>query len=68
MPGKSGNDVAGLILEIHPEARVLYMSGHTNHGAVLAGAPDGRTPILPKPFTPDGLARAVRRILHGPAR
>jgi PAS domain S-box-containing protein len=65
MPGASGPRLAEQMIEIHPQARVVYMSGYTdgavvNHGLLEAGAA-----FLQKPFTPQALAAKVREVLDG---
>ncbi|MBI5396701.1 MAG: PAS domain S-box protein [Verrucomicrobia bacterium] len=65
MPGMSGRIVAQLVVSIHPETKVLYISGYTDitithHGIIAAG-----TAFLQKPFTPDALALKVREVLEG---
>ena len=39
------------------------MSGYTANVPVLPGAPKTGSTFLPKPFTPDALARRVREVL-----
>jgi two-component system cell cycle sensor histidine kinase/response regulator CckA len=63
MPGKSGPELSRRLAEHRPGTRVLYVSGYTDaamasHVALGAGAS-----FLPKPFTPETLARKVREIL-----
>ncbi|MBI4628461.1 MAG: hybrid sensor histidine kinase/response regulator, partial [Candidatus Rokubacteria bacterium] len=45
-----------------------YMSGYTDDAIVRHGALDADTVLLPKPFTPDSLARQVQEMLRRPAR
>jgi PAS domain S-box-containing protein len=63
MPAMRGPALAAQILQIQPEARVLYMSGYTTEAIASQGAIDPPGPLLQKPFTPDGLARIVRQVL-----
>ena len=68
MPGMTGRELAGQLRAVRPELDVLFMSGYTEDA--VAG-PDGLmdgAEFLPKPFTPDGLARKVRAILDGRPR
>jgi CheY-like chemotaxis protein len=63
MPAMRGPALAAQILQIQPEARILYISGYTTEAIASQGAIDPPGPLLQKPFTPDGLARIVRQVL-----
>ncbi|HWP35961.1 MAG TPA: PAS domain S-box protein [Gemmatimonadales bacterium] len=67
MPGMSGPDLHRRAAQERPGLAVLFMSGYPGEDA--AGAPLGvaGAPFLAKPFTADGLARAVRQTLDGGA-
>jgi len=65
MPGEGGPRLARRLAQAHPALRVLFMSGYASEAgeyAVPAGAG-----FLPKPFTPEDLLAAVRRVLDAPA-
>jgi len=61
LPGPGGGRLAEELLEARPRARVLLMSGF-GEGAESAG-PGSAQAILPKPFSSEQLARAVRSVL-----
>ncbi len=63
MPKISGADLAGLIKPVHPETRVLYVSGYTNDAIIRHGIMTANVNFLQKPFTPAGLASKVRHVL-----
>jgi CheY-like chemotaxis protein len=65
MPGMSGRIVAQLVVSIHPEAKVLFISGYTDITITHHGILDAGAAFLQKPFTPDALAQKVREILDG---
>ena len=65
MPGDGGRAVAEEARRVHPEARVLYMSGYASDTLGERGILTAEIPFLAKPFTPAGLARAVRAALDG---
>lgn len=60
MPEMSGKDLAERIEKLIPGTPVLFTSGYTDGEIVRRGllAPDAA--FLQKPFTPEGLVRAVR--------
>ena len=60
MPLMGGEKLAGRIREIHPETRVLYISGYTDDAIV----DEPGTEFMQKPFTPTVLARRVREVLE----
>ncbi len=66
MPGMSGPELVRELSAIAPRARALLMSGHAD-AALLDEVPDLRQAFLPKPYTPERLARKVREVLDAPA-
>jgi PAS domain S-box-containing protein len=68
MPYVSGQELAERLRAVQPDMRILFMSGHSEGiDAGSMGIPQGME-YLPKPFTPDMLARRVREILDGAGR
>jgi PAS domain S-box-containing protein len=63
MPEINGKDLATCLVEKHPEAKVLYMSGYTENAIVHHGVLDAGTAFLQKPFRADALAQKVREVL-----
>lgn len=66
MPGMNGREAAESLTLIHPEARVLFMSGYTDDAVIRHGLLNEKTAFLQKPFTPRALAYKVREILDQP--
>jgi PAS domain S-box-containing protein len=62
MPGISGRELVKMLAPVRPDMKVLYISGYSDHTLVAPGA-EAAAAFLQKPFTPDRLARAVRRAL-----
>jgi DNA-binding NtrC family response regulator len=61
MPGGGGGTLAAVLSARRPSMKVLLMSGYYTEPA----GPQSPA-FLPKPFSPTGLARAVRQVLdHG---
>ena len=67
MPQMSGRQLAQGIADIHPDIRVLYMSGYTDGVIAHHGVLDAGVAYLQKPFTADFLARKVREVLDARA-
>jgi two-component system cell cycle sensor histidine kinase/response regulator CckA len=66
MPGMSGRQVAAEMASLHPEARVLFVSGYTDDAVVRHGVLQEGVHFLPKPFSSIGLARKIREVLDSP--
>ena len=63
MPLMNGKELADRLTQMHPGAKVLYTSGHTNDAIVQYGVLEPGTEFLQKPFTRAILARRVREVL-----
>jgi CheY-like chemotaxis protein len=68
MPGMGGRELAQHLSVIKPDLRVLFMSGYTDDVGIMGGQDEGLTSFLPKPFTPEVLAGAVRDLLDARTR
>jgi PAS domain S-box-containing protein len=64
MPGPNGQQVSDGLTVLHPETRVIYMSGYPGSLRAQEMSSDCNRAYLSKPFTPDFLARKVRRMLE----
>jgi DNA-binding response OmpR family regulator len=60
-PGTTGFDVARRARELHPELKVIYITGHAAHLQKM-GVADAI--MFPKPFYPDELADQVAALLQ----
>lgn len=63
MPDMGGTELASRLQELHPDIRVLFMSGYTDDGVVRNGLLGEGRAFLQKPFAPQTLARKVREVL-----
>jgi signal transduction histidine kinase/ActR/RegA family two-component response regulator len=65
MPGMGGRELADRVMRLHPEAKVLFMSGYTEDTRIQHGVPPDLVAYLQKPFDQDMLWRRVRELLDG---
>ncbi len=63
MPGMNGAELAHMLAARYPAMRVLYMSGYAEDRLIEQTGLAAGVPFMPKPFTPDSLARKVRDVL-----
>jgi CheY-like chemotaxis protein len=68
MPDIDGRTMAAMVRERNPRAKVLYMSGYTEHEAVKASSSEPMDHLLRKPFTVEELDGAVRSAIEGRRR
>jgi YesN/AraC family two-component response regulator len=61
MPGMKGPAVAEKLESLHPETKVLFMSGYS--GFVSRGLVDPHAALISKPFTREELLRKIRQVL-----
>ena len=63
MPELSGLEVVQHIAKLHPETKVLYMTGYTDSDLSEIGLQRSAVSLLTKPFTPRSLLKAAREVL-----
>jgi PAS domain S-box-containing protein len=63
MPGATGPELTGLLVERDPGLKVIYMSGHTEDAIVQHRVLRPGVAFLSKPFTSESLGRKVRERL-----
>jgi len=66
MPGKSGRELGDELARRWPAVPVIFMSGYTGELIARRGMADAGIVLIPKPFTREELARAVRGALDRP--
>jgi PAS domain S-box-containing protein len=64
MPEVGGKQLANRLSILHPETKVLYMSGYTDDAIVRHGILTGSMAFLQKPFTPNALMQKIREVLE----
>jgi two-component system, cell cycle sensor histidine kinase and response regulator CckA len=68
MPKMNGRELAEKLEPLHPETRVLFMSGYTGGVIVRHGILSSDEVFIQKPFTPSSLMKKVRETLDAPAK
>jgi nitrogen-specific signal transduction histidine kinase len=63
MPQMGGKELLRQFKTLHPEIKVLFMSGYTDHAVTQHPGFNPGEPFLGKPFSPTALARKVREVL-----
>lgn len=64
MPGMRGEELVARLRQSQPDLRAILMSGYGDGPPTEHGGGAGPTTLLPKPFAPDDLKRAVREALR----
>ncbi len=63
MPGMNGRELANRIQALCPDLKTLFMSGYTRNVIVHRGVLDEGVNFIQKPFSINGMATAVRKLL-----
>ena len=63
MPVMDGQQLAGKLWEIHPPAKVLFISGSDSVGGIGPAAESPKAHLLVKPYTNEALLNAVNAML-----
>ena len=64
MPGMHGSDLADRVREGRPRLPVVYMSGYPEEATISERIQSPDAAFLAKPFTPEALLNAIRRMLN----
>jgi two-component system, cell cycle sensor histidine kinase and response regulator CckA len=63
MPKIGGREAAERLQPLYPQMKVIYMSGYTDNTIVHHGILAPELNFIQKPFTPEGLAHKMRKVL-----
>jgi PAS domain S-box-containing protein len=63
MPKMSGRELAARIHQLHPETKVVFMSGHSEELLLESGPPPEHSGFIQKPFSPTALGQLIRHVL-----
>jgi two-component system cell cycle sensor histidine kinase/response regulator CckA len=66
MPQMSGQDLAHRAGRLHPEARLLYMTGYAGNKIGSSELLEMGAQFIQKPFTADALAQKIRAVMDVP--
>jgi CheY-like chemotaxis protein len=68
MPGMNGRKLADEALRLKPDLKILFATGYTRNAMLHNGTFDEGVELIMKPFTFEGLAEKVAKVLsHKPA-
>jgi len=59
----NGRELADHALKLRPDLKVLFTTGYTRNAIVHNGRLDDDVSLITKPFTLEGLASKVRKLL-----
>ena len=65
MPKITGRTVAEKLAVLHPESKVVFVSGYTDDVIVRHGILNENVPFLQKPYSREGLTAKIRSVLDG---
>jgi PAS domain S-box-containing protein len=68
MPDMGGVELADRVAAVHPDVRIVYMSGYSEGDKLHPGVRDSPYPFLQKPFSPENLALRIREALDRSSR
>jgi CheY-like chemotaxis protein len=68
MPEMTGPELVRRLTPLRPAMKILLMSGYPNDALAPNDIREQGVAFLPKPFTPDALARKVREVLDAPSQ
>jgi DNA-binding NtrC family response regulator len=68
MPDMGGVELADRVASVHPNVRIVYMSGYSEGDKLHPGVRESPYPFLQKPFSPESLAVRIREALDRSGR
>lgn len=64
MPNVGGMEILRKAKQLHPDVKVILVTGLAQHDTAVRAEKMGAFAYLPKPFDPDGLNRLVQQALE----
>lgn len=64
MPQMSGQELSERLRAVHPDLKVLFMSGYTDDAVVRHGVQAAEVAFIQKPFSPHQLTRKVQEVIR----
>lgn len=64
MPHMNGTELAGRLAKLHPDIKILYMSGHAENALTSHGLLQKAAPFIQKPCRTISLVRKVHELLN----
>ena len=68
MPKMSGREFADSLLQVHPNTKLLFVSGYADDVVLQTGLAIQETPFLQKPYSLRQLGNKVQELLSIPSR
>ena len=65
MPGINGKELSERLRRLRPGLKTIFMSGYSENVIAERGLLGQGVSYIPKPFSPNGLARKLREVLGG---
>lgn len=66
MPHLNGPELARQVQLLHPDVRVIFLSGYADSAVLQRGLDQSQAVFVPKPFRPETIIRMVREVLDRP--
>ena len=63
MPGMNGRKLAEQATQLHPDLKVVFMTGYSRNAIVHQGRLDPDVELIQKPLTSEALSTRIRKVL-----
>lgn len=65
MPKMSGRELAERLKTIHPDLKIIFMSGYVDDETIQQDLENAKVNFIEKPLTPSALAKKIREVIEG---